>query len=154
MRERSFLHAAQQSRAHCHYFKNVRLSVCKSFSLYYHLKSTGISNQRTDPTFCGVFLPVHLHTPTGFCCSPSLLWEEHLYTRGSEVTRCVRDEHKVIPRHPSFPSCHLPLRQLHFLSSSLGLNSCTPASHRSQEEGCALPKVERNDILVFSGEEC
>lgn len=64
----------------------------------------------------------------------------------------VGDEHKVIPRHPSFPNCRLPLRQRHFLSSSLGINSCIPGSCPSQEEGCVLPKMERNDTLIFRGE--
>lgn len=55
------------------------------------------------------------------------------------------------PQASFLSDCHLPLRQLHFLSSSLGTNSCIPASCRSQEEGCALPKVERNDTSRLQG---
>ena len=103
--------------------------------------------------FLQYFLPLFLLTsnlgfpPTHPCYRKSIS-----ATEAQKQHSGVRDEHKVIPSHPSLPSCHLLLRQLHFLSSSLGINSCIPTSCLSQGEGCALPKVERNHILIFSGE--
>lgn len=85
--------------------------------------------------------PCCLFSPCSPCYSdwpslpPILDSEEHLWLRGSQRTRqCVWTSTRS-PRHPSSPSCHSPLCQLHFLSCSLGINSCIPASCQSQEEG-------------------
>lgn len=114
---------------HCHYLTVLPLSfLCANLFLFKTPAKHLICNQNVEQTFCSIFsLPVPPNTHAGLCSCPSSRWAEHLSAEAHIGHADVAGEQKVIPGHPSSPSCHSPLRQPHFLSSSLGINSCIPA---------------------------